>query len=95
MSQLVTLRTFSGSVDFEMVKSYLESLGIECFGLDEITNRAYLANVNGGVKLQMREEQAEEAIKLLFEGGYLKPEDFEPSEEMKWIEKIVEFFSKK
>jgi len=94
MDNLVTIRTFSSSVDFQMVKAYLESLGIECFGRDEVMNRAYLANVNGGVKLQVEESKAEEAIKLLMEGGYLKPEDFEPSPEMKWAEKIIEFFRK-
>ncbi len=92
MDKLVTIRTFSSSVDFEMVKAYLESMGIECFGRDEVINRAYLANVNGGVKLEVREEQLEEAIRLLIDGGYLKKEDFEPSQEMKWAEKVLEFF---
>ena len=95
MDNLITIRTFSSSVDFQMVKAYLESLGIECFGRDEVMNRAYLANVNGGVKLQVEESKAEEAIKLLMEGGYLKPEDFEPSPEMKWAEKIINFFRNK
>ena len=95
MDNLVTIRTFSSSVDFQMVKAYLESLGIECFGRDEVMNRAYLANVNGGVKLLVEESKAEEAIKLLMEGGYLKPEDFEPSPEMKWAEKIINFFRNK
>jgi hypothetical protein len=94
MSELVTVRTFSQTIDFEMVKSYLESYEIECFGQDEILNRDY-ANVNGGVKLQVRSEQAEEAIKRLFEGGYLKAEDFELTAEMKWVEKILNFFKKK
>jgi len=94
MEELVTIRSFSQSIDFEMVKSYLESCGIECFGQDEILNRDY-ANVNGGVKLQVWKEQADEAIKLLFEGGYLKEEDFEPSPEMKLIEKVLSFFNRK
>ena len=95
MEKLVNIRTFSQSTDFEMVKSYLESMGIECFGRDEITNRAYLANVNGGVKLDVRASQAEEAIKLLMEGGYLKPEDFEPTPEFKFVDKILSKFRKK
>jgi len=94
MSKLVTVRTFSQSIDFEMVKSYLESFGIECFGRDEILNRDY-ANINGGVKLQVSSEQAEEAVKLLIDGGYLKPEDFEPTPEIKWMEKILNHFSRK
>ena len=95
MEKLVNIRTFSQSTDFEMVKSYLESMGIECFGRDEIINRAYLANVNGGVKLDVRASQAEEAIRLLIEGGYLKPEDFEPTPELKFVDKILGKFRKK
>jgi hypothetical protein len=95
MSNLVTIRSFSSSVDFEMAKAYLASMGIECFGIDEVINRAYLANVNGGVKLKVREEQAEEAVKLLIGGGYLKAEDFEPSTEMRLAEKVINFFNKK
>ena len=95
MEKLVNIRTFSQSTDFEMVKSYLESMGIECFGRDEIINRAYLANVNGGVKLDVLESQAEEAIKLLLEAGYLKPEDFEPTPEFKFVDKILSKFRKK
>ena len=95
MDELVNIRTFSQSADFEMVKAYLESMGIECFGRDEIINRAYLANVNGGVKLDVLESQAEEAIKLLIEAGYLKPEDFEPTPEFKFVDKILSKFRKK
>ncbi|MBP1663581.1 MAG: hypothetical protein H6Q19_721 [Bacteroidetes bacterium] len=95
MDELVNIRTFSQSADFEMVKAYLESMGIECFGRDEIINRAYLANVNGGVKLDVHASQAEEAIRLLIEGGYLKPEDFEPTPEFKFVDKILSKFRKK
>ena len=94
MEKLVTVRTFTQSIEYEMAKSYLVSFGIECYGQDEIINRDY-ANVNGGVKLQVRSEQAEEAVKLLLDGGYLKAEDFEPSAEMKWIEKILNYFKHK
>ena len=94
MEELVTVRTFTRSIEFEMVKSYLESFEIDCFGQDEILNRDY-ANVNGGVKLQVRSQQAEQAIKLLIDGGYLKAEDFEPSTEMKWVEKVLNFFRRK
>lgn len=92
MDELVNIRSFNSSTDFEMAKSYLESCGIECFGQDEIVNRAYIANVNGGVKLQVRAGNAEEAVKLLLNGGYLLPEDFEPSAELKWIDKILSKF---
>ena len=89
MDERITVRTFSSSVDFEMVKAYLESCGIECFGKDEFTNRAYLANVNGGVKLQVHPDQLDEAIQLLIDGGYIKPEDMESTAELQWAEKII------
>lgn len=95
MNQLVTIRSFNSSIDFELAKAYLESAGIECYVKDEIINRSYVANVNGGVKLQVSEEHLEEAIQLLTEGGYIKQEDYEPTTEFKWAEKIVRFFSKK
>ncbi|HEY5507522.1 MAG TPA: hypothetical protein VIK29_02545 [Paludibacter sp.] len=95
MDELITVRTFSSSLDFEIVKCYLESFDIECFGRDVVINRAYLANVDGGVKLDVRAEQAKEAIKILLEGGYLKAEDFELSPEMKWMEKLLNLFHKK
>jgi len=94
MEELVTVRTFTQSIEFEMAKSYLESFEIDCFGQDEILNRDY-ANVNGGVKLQVRSQQAEQAIKLLMDSGYLKAEDFEPSTEMKWVEKVLNYFRRK
>ena len=94
MEGFVTVRTFTWSTDYEMVKSYLESYEIECFGQDEILNRDY-ANANGGIKLQVRSEQAEEAIKLLLDAGYLKAEDFEPSAEVKWVEKLINYFKHK
>jgi hypothetical protein len=95
MDDLVTIRTFSQSIDFEMAKSYLESCGVECFGRNEIINRAYINLVDGGIQLQVHKERAEEAIKLLFEKGYLKAEDFEPSPEMKWMEKLLNHFKRK
>lgn len=95
MSELITVRSFSSSIDFEMAKSYLESFGIECYGMDEFINRTYVTNVAGGVKLQVTTEQSEEAVKLLLEGGYLKPEDFEPTQEMKWVEKLISIFKQK
>ena len=94
MNEFVTIRTFSSSIDFEMVKSYLESFGIECYGQDEIINRVYIGNVNGGVKLQVKAEKVQEAIKILMGKGYLTKKDFEPTKEMKWVDKLLNKFRK-
>lgn len=95
MDELVTIRTFNNSMEFEMAKAYLESMGIDCYGRDEITNRADLNNVNGGAKLEVRPDDMQEAVQLLLDAGYLMKEDFEPSPEMKWLNRILNFFRKK
>jgi hypothetical protein len=95
MEELVTIRTFSSSKDYQFVKSYLESFGIECFGMGETNNRAYINIMDGGVKLEVRSGQAEETVKRLFEAGYLKAEDFEPTAEMKWAVKLLNHFRHK
>jgi type III secretory pathway lipoprotein EscJ len=82
-------------MDVEIVKSFLESAGIACFLQDEIINRAYFANVNGGVKLLVREENLDEAIQILMDAGYLKQEDLEPSTEFGWVNKLLNKFRKK
>lgn len=94
MNQLITVRTFSSSMDSEMVRSYLESLGVKCYMKDEFINRAYVPNVAGGVKLQVEEEDLETAIMLLKDGGYLSEKDLEPSSEYKFIDKFLSKFRK-
>jgi len=91
---LLTLRSFSNSTEFEMAKSYLLSMGIDCVGQDELINQIYVANVNGGVKLQVPAEQYEEALKLMIEGGYVKDDDFEQTSEFKWLDKMLSKFRK-
>ena len=73
---MATIKIFNNPTDFHMAKSYLVSAQIECFGQDEYINQVY-ANALGGVKLQVSSNQAEEAIRLLIEGGFAKPEDYE------------------
>lgn len=95
MDNLITIRTFSTSSEMEIVKAYLESYEIECFSKDEILSQStYPANVFGGAKLQVREKDFEEAASVLIEGGYLQKEDFEPSAEIKFINKILDKFRK-
>lgn len=95
MSNLVTIRSFSNSTDFDIAKSFLESCGIQCFGQDEITNRVYIGNANGGAKLQVIAEDVEETVRLLMEAGYLKDSDFEPTTAIKWIDNILSKFRSK
>lgn len=72
MEKRVNVAHFFNSLEFEIAKLYLESCGIICFSRDEIINRAYINNANGGVKLDVLQSQAKEAIYLFMEKGYLK-----------------------
>ena len=88
----VTVKIFSQVPDAGLVRSYLESEGIPTFLKDEITTHIYGgASMFGGIKLQVREEDAEHAIQKLKEGGYLNDNDLEPSS---FNNKLYKFFSK-
>ena len=81
MGKLVTIKIFTYSHEAAVVRSRLEAEGIFCFLQDELTAQVYPLSISaiGGVKLQVREEDADEAIALLKESGDLTDQDFEPS----------------
>jgi hypothetical protein len=76
-------------------RSLLESEGIECFTVDELTTQVYPIAGIGGVKLQVKEEDVEEAVKILVDGGFLIEEDLKPSGLYESIGKFLEKFKKK
>ena len=84
--------------ELAVAKSLLESNDIYCFLKDELTYQVHPFAI-GGVKLQVREEDAPRAIELLIEGGFVRKEDFEipPSTKMlmKLHEKIRKLFGGK
>lgn len=94
MSKLITLRTFLDPSEQALAKAFLASEGIESYSKDSIMNRVYPAQVFNGIELQVAEEDVEQAVVVLIQGGYLKKEDFEPSDEIKWITKIFNKFRK-
>lgn len=98
MNNFITVKASDIYNDISIAKSYLEDNGIFCILKDELTNQVHPYGI-GGVKLQVREDVVEEAIKLLIEGGFSKKEDFEIPESTLWLvsiyEKIASFFSKK
>lgn len=75
--ELITVKTFWTSYEANIVKSYLESEGIECLLKDELTINAdpLLTNAIGGIKLQVPSSQYEKAYHLLDERGYINPKD--------------------
>jgi len=88
MNQFITIANFQYPHQAHIIQSKLEAAGIEVFLKDELTVQShnFLSNAVGGVKLQVKASDAEEAIKLLKEMGI----NVEPLEESKgywdWID---------
>lgn len=72
----VVIRKYRDLPEALVAKSVLESAGIECFMADDNLVRLdwFYSNLIGGIKLLVREEDAEAAIKLLDES---RPENFD------------------
>ena len=98
MSNFITVKASDIYNDVSIAKSYLEDRGIFCILKDELTNQVHPYAI-GGVKLQVSEQDVQEAINLLIEGGFSRKEDFEiPDSTLRIVsvyEKIASFFSKK
>lgn len=80
MSPWITILTVSYPQQLWIIRTKLESEGIECFIKDELTVQAYnlYSNAVGGVKLQVLEEDLEKARAILNELGYIKDEPIKP-----------------
>ncbi len=65
--ELVTIATFSMAVEADLARAKLESEGIECFLADEhtVTVNWLYSQAVGGVKLQVRESDAQRALEIL------------------------------
>ena len=64
---LVTIKAFDESMQAHLVKSKLESEGIECWLLDDhsVSVQPWASFALGGVKLQVREADLERANEIL------------------------------
>jgi len=77
----ITIKTFTLPIEAAIIRGRLESEGIECFLTNELTTQVnpLYSNAIGGVELQVRESDLQNAIAILKEGGYLPDEDALPS----------------
>ncbi|NDH90230.1 MAG: DUF2007 domain-containing protein, partial [Flavobacteriia bacterium] len=67
--KLITLKTFSNAVSAHLLKTRLESEGVECFILDEniVRLNSFYDLAVGGIRLQVREEDFQRAKELIEE----------------------------
>ena len=74
MPETITLQAFIYPHEAHLVKTYLESEGIDTEIRDEMTVIAnpFYSNAIGGVKLLVREEDYSRGIEVLKKGGYIK-----------------------
>lgn len=76
----ITIKTFSYLSDAAIIRSFLESEGIETFLQDEFVGSIYPApDAIGGIKLQVKSSDLERTIELLKEKGFIQQSDLEPS----------------
>jgi hypothetical protein len=80
LEPLVTIRSFGDVMQAWLAKSNLESSAIECHLVDDNMVRLHwgIANVLGGIKLQVKREDAEVALELLEQPVPEQPDEDEP-----------------
>jgi hypothetical protein len=64
---LITIAAFHNEPEFLLARTRLESAGIECFAQDENMLRiaGWHSHMLGGIKLQVRESDAADALAIL------------------------------
>lgn len=66
-SELVTVATYNDVLHANIMKSKLEAYGIQCFLEDENMSTILYTQAFGGIKLQVSEADAEQALEVLNE----------------------------
>lgn len=91
MPTFQTIATFTFPSEMYSARALLETEGIECFVKDELTAQVhnFYSQAIGGVKLQVKEEDAERARSLLINAGYFKEEKQELSRFWKGVDKLT------
>ena len=78
MDKMVEIARFQNQAEAFMLRSLLESEGIECYLKDEIINQMYGGFVDfGGIKVQVMEDQVPNAMDVMQANGYELPTEDE------------------
>lgn len=82
--KIVTLARFSSHPEYYVIQSRLESEGIEVFLGDDysVSINPFISNATGGIKLNVRASQAEEALAVLKDFNENKQEQEDENEIM-------------
>lgn len=71
LEKLVTVAQFRQNAEAELVKSYLESRGIECVLNDSISNQLFGGYIDlGGIQMEVLSDQLPQAREAMEEGGF-------------------------
>ncbi len=91
MSNWITIRTFTYTHEAQLAKAVLEAGGIEVFLKDELITQIYsfYSTAIGGVKLQVRDSDYQQAQCILNESGYLPENPENPARITVWFDKIT------
>ena len=83
--------SFANMPDLAIMRGRLEAEGIKCFVEGEYTTQTRLGFTggHGGIRLQVMEEDAENAISILKEYGDWNAEDEKPSELTESLDKMT------
>ena len=87
--KFITVLTFTFAHEVAIIRGRLESEGIPCFVKDELTVQIhpFYSNAIGGVKLQVRESDLDQAVEVLKEMGYIKDEEIQLLQESSHLNK--------
>lgn len=87
-NNLVTILTVSHAYELAVIRARLEAEGIECFVQDELTAQvnSFFSGAIGGVKLQVRKSNFEDAIAILKDGGYMNTSELPQPEILNKLE---------
>ena len=78
MDKMVEIARFQNQAEAFMLRSLLESEGIECYLKDEIIYQMYGGFVDfGGIKVQVMEDQVPHAMDVMQANGYELPKEDE------------------
>lgn len=94
MSNWITIRTFTYTHEAHLARAILESGGIDVLLKDEFMTQIYsfYSTAIGGVKIQVRDSDYQDAVRILTESGYIPENPENPAKLTVWFDKFTSGF---